>query len=84
MVLMLVTVLLKKVNYRIWDKCKTFLRLADKWVDYEYVYGSHNVEKGSDSQGFYDTDVWRTIADKYRISENNYGICLNQLLKHYL
>ena len=40
-----------------------------KWVEYEYVYGSHNVEKGSDSQGFYDTDVWRTVADKYKIRE---------------
>jgi RNA ligase (TIGR02306 family) len=38
-----------------------------KWVEYEYVYGSHNVEKGSDSQGFYSTDVWRTIADTYDI-----------------
>jgi RNA ligase (TIGR02306 family) len=38
-----------------------------KWVEYEYVYGSHNVEKGSDSQGFYSTDVWRTIADTYNI-----------------
>ena len=38
-------------------------------VDYEYVLGSHNVEKGSDSQGFYSTDVWRTIADEYKIKE---------------
>jgi hypothetical protein len=26
------------------------------------VYGSHNVEKGSDSQGFYSTDVWSTMS----------------------
>jgi hypothetical protein len=38
-------------------------------VDFEYVYGSHNVEKGSDSQGFYSTDVWREVADKYNIKE---------------
>jgi RNA ligase (TIGR02306 family) len=40
---------------------------GNEWVWYEYVYGSHNVEKGSTSQGFYSTDVWRTIADQYDI-----------------
>jgi len=38
-----------------------------KWAEYEFVVGSHNVEKGSDSQGFYDTNVWYEIADKYKI-----------------
>jgi hypothetical protein len=38
-----------------------------KWVDYEFVVGSHNVEKGSDSQGFYDTNVWYEVADTYNI-----------------
>jgi RNA ligase (TIGR02306 family) len=57
----------KKRKLNLWDKVKRLF--GDKWVEYEYVYGSHNVEKGSDSQGFYDTDVWRTIADKYNIRE---------------
>ena len=59
--------IVKKKKISIWDKIKRFF--GDKWVEYEYVYGSHNIEKGSDSQGFYDTDVWRTIADKYNIRE---------------
>lgn len=59
--------IVKKRHLSLWDKVKKFVRLADEWIEYEYVYGSHNVEKGSDSQGFYDTDVWRTIADKYDI-----------------
>ena len=59
--------IVKKRKLSFWDRVKKFFGLADKWIDYEYVYGSHNVEKGSDSQGFYDTDVWRTIADKYDI-----------------
>jgi RNA ligase (TIGR02306 family) len=59
--------IVKKRKLSIWDKVKRFF--GDKWVDYEYVYGSHNVEKGSDSQGFYDTDVWKTIAEKYNIRE---------------
>ena len=61
--------IVKKSKLSFWDKVKKFFRLADKWIDYEYVYGSHNVEKGSDSQGFYSTDVWRTIAEKYNIKE---------------
>jgi RNA ligase (TIGR02306 family) len=40
---------------------------GNKWAEYEYVYGSHNVEKGSDSQGFYDTDVWAKVAEDYNI-----------------
>jgi RNA ligase (TIGR02306 family) len=59
--------IVRKSKLTIWDKVKRFF--GDKWVEYEYVYGSHNVEKGSDSQGFYDTDVWKTIAQKYRIRE---------------
>ena len=59
--------IVKKAKLSFWDKIKKFFGVADKWIDYEYVYGSHNVEKGSDSQGFYDTDVWRTVADKYDI-----------------
>jgi RNA ligase (TIGR02306 family) len=40
---------------------------GNQWIGYEYVYGSHNVEKGSDSQGFYNSDVWKTIEEKYDI-----------------
>jgi hypothetical protein len=61
--------IVKKTKLSFWDKVKKFFRLTDKWIDYEYVYGSHNVEKGSDSQGFYSTDVWRTVAEKYKIKE---------------
>lgn len=49
------------------DKIKKFFKVADKWIDYEFVVGSHNVEKGSDSQGFYDTNVWYDIDKKYDI-----------------
>jgi RNA ligase (TIGR02306 family) len=59
--------IVKKNKLSIWDKVKRLF--GNEWIEYEYVYGSHNVEKGSDSQGFYDTDVWRTIADKYNIRE---------------
>ncbi len=61
--------IVKKSKLSFWDKVKKFFGLADDWIDYEYVYGSHNVEKGSDSQGFYSTDVWSEIAWKYKIKE---------------
>ena len=61
--------IVKKLKLSFWDKVKKFFGLADEWIDYEYVYGSHNVEKGSDSQGFYSTDVWREVAEKYQIKE---------------
>ena len=61
--------IVKKSKLGFWDRVKKFLRLADEWIGYEYIYGSHNCEKGSDSQGFYSTDVWRTSADFYKIKE---------------
>jgi RNA ligase (TIGR02306 family) len=69
--------IVKKSKLTFWDKVKKFLRIADEWIDYEYIYGSHNCEKGSDSQGFYSTDVWRTVAEKYLIKET-----LWSLVKH--
>jgi RNA ligase (TIGR02306 family) len=59
--------IVRKTKLSFLDKVKKFFRLADEWIDYEYVYGSHNVEKGSDSQGFYSNDVWRTISERYDI-----------------
>ena len=59
--------IVKKGTLTFWDKVKKFLRIADEWTDYEYIYGSHNCEKGSDSQGFYSTDVWKDVANKYDI-----------------
>jgi hypothetical protein len=57
----------KKKKLSLFDRIKKFFRLADEWISYEYVVGSHNVEKGSDSQGFYETNVWYEIANKYDI-----------------
>lgn len=61
--------IVRKSKLTFFNKVKKFLRLADEWIDYEYVYGSHNCEKGSDTQGFYSEDVWRKIADQYKIKE---------------
>lgn len=59
--------IIKKAKLSLWDKIKKFIRIADEWIDYEFVVGSHNVEKGSDSQGFYETNVWYDIEKKYDI-----------------
>ena len=61
--------IVRKNKLSFFDKLKKFFGLTDEWINYEYIYGSHNVEKGSDSQGFYSTDVWRTSADEYNIKE---------------
>ena len=59
--------IVRKKKLSLMDRVRKFF--GNKWVEFEYVYGSHNVEKGSDSQGFYSTDVWRTVADEYKIKE---------------
>ena len=61
--------IVKKLKLSLWDKIRKFLGFADEWIEYEYVYGSHNVEKGSDSQGFYDTDVWMEVAQRYDLKK---------------
>jgi RNA ligase (TIGR02306 family) len=57
--------IVKKKKLSFLDKIRGWF--GNQWVGYEYVLGSHNVEKGSDSQGFYDTNVWKTIEEKYDI-----------------
>jgi len=57
--------IVKKKRLSILDRIKKFF--GNQWIEYEYAVGSHNVEKGSDSQGFYDTNVWYDIAFKYDI-----------------
>jgi RNA ligase (TIGR02306 family) len=57
--------IVKKKKLSFLDKIRGWF--GNQWVGYEYVLGSHNVEKGSDSQGFYDTNVWKTIEEKYNI-----------------
>jgi RNA ligase (TIGR02306 family) len=57
--------IVRKKKLSLWDRVRKFF--GNEWVEFEYVYGSHNVEKGSTSQGFYSTDVWRTVAEEYNI-----------------
>ena len=67
--------IVKKTKLSIWDKIKRFF--GNSWAEYEYVYGSHNVEKGSDSQGFYSTDVWSEVANKYDIKNKLWAFVKN-------
>jgi RNA ligase (TIGR02306 family) len=59
--------IVKKAKISIWDRIRKLF--GNKWVGYEFVVGSHNVEKGSDSQGYYDTNVWYDIEKKYDIKK---------------
>jgi RNA ligase (TIGR02306 family) len=69
--------IVRKKKLSILDRIKKFF--GNKWVVFDYVYGSHNVEKGSTSQGFYSTDVWRTADGDYNIQEKLW----NYVKRHY-
>ena len=59
--------IVRKKRLSLWDRVKMFF--GNQWAGFDYVLGSHNVEKGSDSQGFYDTNVWEEVAIKYNIRQ---------------
>jgi RNA ligase (TIGR02306 family) len=59
--------IVRKKKLSLWDRVKMFF--GNQWARFDYVYGSHNVEKGSDSQGFYSSDVWDDVARKYNIRQ---------------
>jgi RNA ligase (TIGR02306 family) len=59
--------IVKKDQITFWDKVKKFF--GNKWAEYTFVYGSRTVEKGSDSQGYYSSDVWKTTCDRYSVKE---------------
>lgn len=59
--------IVKKTKLSIIDRIKKLF--GNKFAEYEFVVGSHNVEKGSDSQGYYDSNVWYDIEKKYDIKK---------------
>jgi RNA ligase (TIGR02306 family) len=65
--------IVKKIKLSFWDSVKHFFGFGSKLDWYEFVVGSHNVEKGSDSNGFYDTNVWYDIEKKYEIKDRLWG-----------
>jgi len=67
--------IVKKSKITFWDKIKKLF--GNKLAYYEFVYGSHNVQKAPDSKGYYNTNVWYDIFDKYNIKSRNIGYKLN-------
>jgi RNA ligase (TIGR02306 family) len=59
--------IVRKKRLSLWDRVK--MLFGNHWAAFEYVLGSHNVEKGSDSQGFYNTNVWKEVDIKYDIRQ---------------
>jgi RNA ligase (TIGR02306 family) len=73
--------IVKKAKLSMWDKIKKFIGFADEWIEYEFIVGSHNVEKGSDSNGFYDTNVWYDIEKKYDIKNKLWNYVKSDIIK---
>lgn len=74
--------IVKKNKLSIWDRIKISLarkiKSEWKWAEYEFVIGSHNCEKGSDSNGYYDTNVWFEIASRYGIKDKLWDYVKNE------
>ena len=70
--------IVRKTKLSVWHNIKKFFGFASKWDEFEFVVGSHNVEKGSDSNGFYDTNVWYEIDKKYGIKQKLWDYVKNE------
>lgn len=71
--------IVKKNKLSLWNKIKRFFGFTLGWDEYEFVVGSHNIEKGSDTQGFYDTNVWYDIEKKYDIKNKLWYFIKNNI-----
>jgi RNA ligase (TIGR02306 family) len=71
--------IVKKSKLSLWNKIKRFFGFTLGWDEYEFVVGSHNIEKGSDTQGFYDTNVWYDIEKKYDIKNKLWYFVKNNI-----
>jgi RNA ligase (TIGR02306 family) len=70
--------IVRKLKLSVWHNIKKFFGFGSKWDEFEFVVGSHNVEKGSDSNGFYDTNVWYEIDKKYGIKQKLWDYVKNE------
>lgn len=58
--------IVKKSKLGLLDRIKKFF--GNRYIEYEFVYGSHNVMKGSSLEnGFYGTDVWQEVGKRYNM-----------------
>jgi RNA ligase (TIGR02306 family) len=68
--------IVKKTKLSLIDRIKKIF--GNKWIEYEFVYGSHNVQKASDTVGYYATNVWDTINKQYKIEEKLWKFFKNE------
>lgn len=59
--------IVRKPRITLWNRIQRLF--GNRLAYYDYVYGSHQTEKGVNSVHFYDEDVWAKIGEKYRIEE---------------
>ena len=50
---------------------------GDKWIDYEYIVGSHRCEKHGGTKGFYATDIWTEMSIKYNLEKKLWDLVKN-------
>lgn len=70
--------ILKKTKLSFVDRIKKFF--GNKFVEYEYVYGSHNVQKYGAEPGYYKNDVWAEVATRYEIKDTLWKIAKERIL----
>lgn len=69
--------IVRKTKLSFVDRIKKFF--GNKWVGYEFVVGSHNIEKASDTNGIPETNVWTQVAKQFGIKEKLWDYVKNHV-----
>ena len=59
--------IVKKHRLSFLDRVKKFLKIADKWIEYKYVYDIYDNDNFYDSKLNYNIDLFEFIENKYDI-----------------
>lgn len=59
--------IVRKTTFSWWERLMIWLDAGIHVKAYTYIIGSHNVQKNSNSKGYYTADYWQIISDRYNI-----------------
>lgn len=67
--------IVKKTKFSLLERVLMYVGLSFYVKEYEYLVGSHNVQKNRGSKGFYASDVWKHVSDTWEMADKLNAAC---------